>query len=113
MKNLKLIAVAFAIFATSFSFATTLEDDPNSELRAQIVELLNNAEIKIDTNELIAEVTFTLNKKGELIIIDVNTNDEKADYFVRTNLDHKKVETMLNSVEGKIYTVPIRIVKES
>ncbi|MGB5363148.1 MAG: hypothetical protein WBN17_07585 [Aureibaculum sp.] len=115
MKNLKLIAVAFAfaIFTTSFSFASTLEDNPNSELREQIVELLNNAEIEIDTHELIAEVIFILNKKNELIIIDVNTNDEKADYLLRTNLDHKKVKTMLNSVQGKIYTIPIRIVKES
>jgi lipopolysaccharide export LptBFGC system permease protein LptF len=112
MKNLKLVALAFAIFASSFSFATTLEDNPNSELREQIVEFLNNAEIEIDTNELIAEVIFTLNKNGELIIIDVTTNNEKAENFVRTNLDHKKVGTALTSVEGKIYTLPIRIVKE-
>lgn len=111
MKNLKLVALAIAFFATSFSFATTSEDNPNSELREQIVEFLNNAEIEIDTNELIAEVIFTLNKNGELIIIDVTTNNEKAENFVRTNLDHKKVVTNLTSVEGKIYTVPIRIVK--
>jgi len=112
MKNLKLIALVVAVTISSFSYATTANiEDPNSELRKQIIELLGDFEDTINTKDVEAEVVFTLNKDSELVIVSVNSEYDQIEWFVKSRLNYKKIK--LSSIdEGKIYHMPLTIVNE-
>ena len=112
MKNLKLIALVVAVIISSYSYATTTNiEDPKSELRQQIIELLGDFDNTLKTNEIDAEVVFTLNKDSELVIVSVNSEYDQIEWYVKSRLNYKKV--ILNSFEeGKIYHMPLTIVKE-
>jgi hypothetical protein len=113
MKNLNLIVLVIAFGVSSMSFATpTNNPDINKELRYQIIKLLGDFNVDFKSNELTAEVVFTLNSKAELVVVSVNSKDQKLDSYVKSNLNYKKV-TVKAFNEGKIFRMPIRIVKKS
>ncbi|MDY7395563.1 hypothetical protein UMM65_09940 [Aureibaculum sp. 2210JD6-5] len=115
MKKLKLIALSFALLFGSFAFASTIEPDTKSEIRKQIIDLLSKTEIDIDSNELVAKVSFMLNEKSELVIISVRSkNDSKSnsvvDNYIKKHLNYKKVKVKKLKA-GKVYEMPFKIVK--
>ena len=66
----------------------------------------NNFEIQ--DNELKADVRLTINEKGELVVLSVDTKNIVLEKFVKNRLNYQKVESA-KPVEGKIYTVAVRI----
>jgi len=110
MKNLKLIALSFALLVGSFSFASSTSIDTKEELRKQIITILNKADIELTTDELIAEVSFTLNENSELVIISVSSDHQILDSYIKNHLNYKKVNVDALNV-GKIYKMPLRIIK--
>ena len=61
-----------------------------------------------DSNELYAVVRFMLNGEQEIIVLSVETQDERLEGFVRARLNYEKVADQ-NLKEGKTYRVPIRV----
>ena len=112
MKNLKLIALVLAISISSISFAApTKSDDPKSELREQIIDLLGDTDVAFSDNTLEADIVFTLNSKSEIVIVSVNCENGNLDGYVKSKLNYEKVDvSVLN--EGKIYHMPFKIVHE-
>ena len=116
MKNFKLFILVLAISVSTASFATTTsnenpKEDPKSELRQQIIDILGKTVNQIDENKIKAEVVFTLNNKSEIVIISVNSKNENVDRFVKGRLNYKKVKVKTLN-EGKIYHMPLTIVNE-
>ncbi|MET2985063.1 hypothetical protein [Aureibaculum conchae] len=117
MKKLKLITLSFALLVGSISFASNVEPDTKSEIRSQIISLLNKnkTKISIDSDELEANVSFMLNEKSELVIISVRskndeTNNAIIDGYIKKRLNYKKVKVNKLRV-GKVYEMPFKIVK--
>ena len=110
MKNLKLVALVLAISISSISFAApTKTDDPKSELREQIIDLLGDTNVAFSDNAVEAEVVFTLNDQSEIVIVSVNCENEILDGYIKRKLNYKKVQvSALN--EGEIYRMPLKIV---
>lgn len=110
MKNFKLIALVLVISISSLSFAVPSKTaDPKSELREQIIDLLEDPDVAFSDNALEAEVVFTLNDQSEIVIVSVNCENEFLDGYVKRKLNYKKVKvSTLN--EGKIYRLPLTIV---
>jgi hypothetical protein len=112
MKNLKLITLALVISISTLSFASpTNNGDPKNELREQIIKLLGDFEATFKSNELVAEVVFTLNMNSELVIISVNSENESVDTYVKSKLNYKKIKVETIN-EGKIYYLPLTIIKK-
>lgn len=61
-----------------------------------------------EKDEMHAVVRFTLNSEREIVVLSVNTEDERLESFVKARLNYEKVADQ-NLVEGKIYAVPIRL----
>jgi hypothetical protein len=78
------------------------------DLSTQIAELLTNNNFVITKNDLTANVSFTMNKKGEMVVLLVETDNPVLEGFVKSRLNYKKVD-LANYREGQTYTVPIRI----
>ena len=110
MKNLKLVALVLAISISSMSFAApTKTDDPKSELREQIIDILGDSINVLCENDIEAEVVFTVNNKSEIVIVSVNCENYNLDGFIKNKLNYKKVKVS-GFIDGEIYRMPLKIV---
>jgi uncharacterized radical SAM superfamily protein len=112
MKTIKSIALALALLSGTLVSAATVpvkkkEIKPCSE---QIAELLEEPQFEVE-NELSAYVTFMLNDDNEIVVLDVETDNEQVERFVKARLNYQEIQTNLET--GKQYNVPVRIVAAS
>ena len=112
MKNLKIFIIAFTLFAMNVSAAVIDPVKPTSQLRSEIVDLIgDNCPYDYDKNECSAEVLFTINTKSELIVLSVLSPNPKAETYLRSKLNYKKVSHTPKRV-GEIFLLPLRMVRE-
>jgi hypothetical protein len=110
MRKLSLVFVAAMLLATGNILANdSVKPDPIKKLSAQIGEFLADNYLTDNQVNLTAQVRFTLNNEGEIVILSVDTENESLRSFVKGRLNYQKVE-VAGVKEGKLYTVPIRIV---
>ena len=113
MKNLKILVIVFTLFAMNVSAAVLSPVKPNTKLRAEIVELIGpTCPYEYDKDECTAEVLFTVNTNGEIIVLSVNSPNKKAEPYLKSKLNYKKVNYKPVK-EGELYLLPLRIVRES
>ena len=98
MNKFRLVAIAL-VFGTTSLFASTIitPDVSKDEIRAQIIELVENSETIIE-NQVVVHVTFTFSTSGEIVVLKVNSTDKKVLSFIRETLNNKKLEN-----PGKTY----------
>ena len=109
MRKLSLVFVAAMLLATGNILANdSVKEDPTKTLSTQIGELLDNNSLTFEEVSLTAQVRFTLNNQGEIVVLSVESENERLAYFVKTRLNYKKVE-VAGVKEGKVFTVPIKI----
>ncbi|REE83459.1 hypothetical protein BX611_0750 [Lutibacter oceani] len=107
MKKFKLLALALVIGTSSlFAMNKTNLEKPKSEIRTQIVKLLKSPEFKIE-QEINVTLTFTFSSKGEIVILNVDSNNSEVLNFIRQNLNYHKIENP--GERDKIYTMPLKM----
>ncbi|MDE3741874.1 hypothetical protein [Maribacter polysaccharolyticus] len=108
MRKLSLVFVAAMLLMTGSSFANNpVNENPVKQLSTQIGELLDSEALPAEFVDLTAQVRFTLNKKGEIVVLSVDSDHQKLETFVKSRLNYKKVEVG-EFKEGALYTVPVR-----
>ncbi|MFD0796982.1 hypothetical protein ACFQZJ_05890 [Maribacter chungangensis] len=109
MRKLSYVIVAAMLLSTSAIFANTPElPEPTRGLSEQITELLSDNSFSEGECDSTAQVRFTLNEEGQIVVLSVETASENLERFVKNRLNYKKVK-ISNVVEGKLYTVPVRV----
>ena len=109
MRKLSLVVVAAVLLSTG----NVLANDGNSvkpvnSLSSQIFRMLEDNNFSENYSDLTAQVRFTLNAEGEIVVLSVDTDFYEMESFVKNRLNYKKVD--LDTVEeGKIYTIPVRV----
>ncbi len=113
MKKLNYFIIAFTLLAMSATAATTTGPvKPTSQLRSEIVDIIGpNCPYESNKDECSAEVLFTINTKGELIVLSVISPNEKAEGFLKSKLNYKRVSHKPKR-EGEIFLLPLRMVRE-
>ncbi len=107
MRKISLALLAAVLFVSGNVWASTPSIEPSKSLSAQIGELLEDHRLAVK-EDLTATVYFTLNDKGEIVVLSVDTQDEDLEKLVKARLNYEKVE--LNQfTSGKMYKVPLRI----
>lgn len=109
MRNLKLLTVAFLLGMTSL-FASDNIDNPNTEIRVQIVKLLDDAKLEVEFSgetNFIVNFSFTFNSKGEIVVLNVDSKREDIKDFIRKNVNYKKLPSP--GVQNEIYKMPINV----
>ena len=111
MKNLKLfIATIALVFAVQVSANNEKPLVPNAQLRAELVDLMgSNVPFELENSELTAEVLFTVNSHGEVIVIQVVSENPAAVKHIKNKINYKKVSHRTTK-PGEIYLMPVRIV---
>ncbi|MEM1003543.1 MAG: hypothetical protein AAGH46_12930, partial [Bacteroidota bacterium] len=106
--------ISLALFTTALLTAGTLSANPGKKvqpqtnLSKQIHKMLAVNSFDID-NDLVAQVRFTINKEGEIVVLSVDTKNVGLEGFVKGRLNYQKVQLDQDAQEGKLYTVPVRI----
>jgi hypothetical protein len=115
MKKLKLFIVC-SIFSISGLFAAEkVDDDLNTTIREQIVNLI--ADAKLETKEdysiedFRVEFSFTFNSAGEIVVLNVDTNRTDIKNYIRENINNKKIDNP--GIKNDIYTMPITVKMQS
>ena len=111
MKKLSLFIVAFAFFAIQATAAITKPVKPNKILRAELVELIGTeCNFELNKDVCTAEVLFTVNSNGKVVVISVNSPNPRAEAFIKSKINYKKVSRKVKK-EGELFLLPLRIVK--
>jgi hypothetical protein len=112
MKNLKLFIAAFAlVFAVQVSANNEEPIRATAQLQSELVELLGSeVPFQLEEGELTAEVLFTINGNGEVIVLQIVSENTAAERHIKKRLNYKKV-THRTSKPGEIYMMPVRIVQ--
>ncbi len=107
MRKFKLLALALVI-GTASIFASGGDDprEANKKIRAQIVNLLHDADFIVD-HETTVNLTFTFSSKGEIVVLKVDSRDKDILNYIRENLNYQKVDNP--GVLDKIYTMPLKV----
>lgn len=108
MRKFTLALFTALLFISGSALASSPDDHKPEKLSTQIQKILNNNSFNSDYNGLYAQVRFTLNKEGEIVVLSVDTENTKLEGFVKGRLNYKKVEVP-QIAEGKMYTVSVRI----
>jgi len=108
MRKISLSFFAAALFVVGTLSAHPTENvEPAQRLSYQIHKMLESNSFDVES-DLVANVRFTLNKEGEIVVLSVDTEDVALEGFVKGRLNYQKVD-IENAKEGKLYTVPVRI----
>lgn len=113
-KKMKKVITLVAVFMMSVSsFAadrTPTSNEVKKEIRAKIVKLLGNADFAFK-KEVKTTVDLLINKKGEIVVLDIECANPSVCAYVKRKLNYKKVYKELNN-SVKVYKMPLRIVKQ-
>ncbi len=109
MRKQSLVLVAAMLLSSASIFANNVKDiDPTNSLSAQIYEMLSDNAFTGEDTDLRAQVRFTLNHEGEIVILSVDTESDKFESFVKSRLNYQVVQEN-NVEEGKMFTVSVRM----
>lgn len=113
MRKISLVFAAALLLSAGNVLAMegpTANENPKSKICTQIESLLEegNGYNLGDGDELSAMVRFMLNDDKEIIVLSVDTRDERLERFVKARLNYEKVAD-LSLEEGKTYRIPIRV----
>ena len=105
MKKLQFLTKALFFSMTSL-FAAEKLDNLNTDIREQVVQLLNDAKFEIEQDYKM-EFTFTFNSNVEIVVLDVNSRNKEIIECIRENINYKKLQNP--EVKNEKYTMPIHV----
>jgi hypothetical protein len=106
MRTIKSTIIALVLLVgTTLTAANPIVDKVNKDEASQeIAQLLDNPDFEFE-NGTVATVILMVNSDGELVIISVSTEDRQIESYIKSRLDHQKLENTLDA--GKTYELPI------
>ncbi|WP_375239564.1 hypothetical protein [Aurantibacter sp.] len=112
MKTLKnvlvvlLLSVSMTVVANNGS---TKGGEKSSTVSQVISTLLKNPYFKVEET-LKAKVSFMINSKNEIVVLSVDSQDEKLDAYIKRRLNYSKFEDS-GLKKNVAYVLPVRIIK--
>lgn len=106
MRKISLVLIAAMLLSSTNILAKNGTNDPGKSLSTQIAKLLSNNTF---TDDQSAEVRFTLNNERQIVVLSVATKNIIFEGFVKASLNYRTVD-LDDYREGKVYTVPVRVV---
>ncbi|MEZ4795877.1 MAG: hypothetical protein R2785_01800 [Flavobacteriaceae bacterium] len=112
MKKLKTLLLVVAITVSGVLSASSVEKkDDSVVITDEIGKLLKNPSFFVD-KDIVADVTITLNKNNEMVVLSVDSNEQYVNDFIKSRLNYKELPATFTSKE-RTFKVPVRVtVKE-
>ncbi len=110
MKNVKVILVALTLMlGTLFTTAATPANLVKTPFSVEIEKLLEDNDLLLSV-DVYATITFVINTEGEIVVLDVDTENRTVKQFISDRLSYHKIKAKMQ--KGKEYKVPVRILSE-
>ncbi|MEM7185184.1 MAG: hypothetical protein AAF466_00890 [Bacteroidota bacterium] len=100
------LLVGTAVYANN----TVPKKIKNLDATHEIAQMLEKPDFKLD-HDTKAKVTLRVNKEGELVVLDVDTENALVESYIKGRLNYQKLENNLE--QGKDYMLPVVITSES
>lgn len=114
MRQLKALLLAVTLTFSSVLFASANPEKPStaesSKITVKIERFLKNPSFDVNY-EMKANVTLTLNKNNELVVLSVDSDDDKIGDFIKSRLNYRKISGSYETLKGK-FIVPVRVTSE-
>lgn len=112
MKKLKTLLLVVAITVSGVLSASSVDKkDDSVVITDEIGKLLKNPSFFVD-KDIVADVTITLNKNNEMVVLSVDSNEQYVNDFIKSRLNYKELPATFTSKE-RTFKVPVRVtVKE-
>ncbi len=85
---------------------------PDQMLREQIIEMLETPNIEFESEIIQANIFFTLNQKGEIVILTIDTNNQALESYIKGKLNYKKIQKGTLNV-GKEFQLNFKVKKST
>lgn len=109
MKNLVVFLFVAFISISTFANNTNPKESIKSTIRTEIVKLLGKVNFQLEET-IETTVEFLINRKGQIIVLTVNSSNKMVDSFVKNRLNYKVVASS-NTFIGKTYRMPLKLKK--
>ena len=112
MRTIKSIALALALLVGTAVYATdpVVKNIKKIDATQEIAQMLENPEFELD-HDTKAQVTLRVNKEGELVVLDVETESTLVESYIKNRLNYQKLKNSLE--QGKDYKLPVIITSET
>lgn len=108
MKTIKNLVLVLAItFSSVLSASTNPTNEEPSVLSTEIAALLDSPNFRI-ADEILAKVTFVLNQKNEIVVLNVDTDNSQLEGYIKSRLNYNKLPAQMAD-KGVTYVVPVRL----
>lgn len=108
MKQLKTLLLAVLITASSVLSASNEDKKADSVvITEEIGKLLKDPSFLVD-KDIVADVTLTLNKNNEIVVLSVDSNELYVENFIKSRLNYKELPATFTSKE-RTFKVPVRV----
>jgi len=113
MRKISLVFAAALLLSAGNVLASegpSNSENPKAKISTQIESLLeeSNGFNLGEANQLTAVVRFMLNDEKQIVVLSVDTQDERLELFVKARLNYEKVSDQ-NLKKGKAYKIPVRV----
>jgi hypothetical protein len=110
MKKVNVILVALTLMlGTLFTTAANPETTSKTPFSAEIENLLEDNDLFLG-EDVFATITFVVNTEGELVLLDVDTENKSVEQLINDRLNYYKIKAKMQ--KGREYKVPVHIVSE-
>jgi|GEM_PF-783529 len=108
MRQLKTLLLAVAITASGVLSASNEDKKADSVvITEEIGKLLKDPSFLVD-EDIVANVTLTLNKNNEMVVLSVDSNELYVENFIKSRLNYKELPATFSATE-KTFKVPVRV----
>ena len=116
MKTFKTMVLAVAIICgTALNANTTEPTEPTAKTTSKAVKKAMNRELgnflsdpnfEI-TDTILVDVSFTVNKNNEVVVLNVDSDDTSIEKFIQGRLNYRKLDS--KALIGQTYHVPVKL----
>ena len=84
----------------------------NEKLRSEIERLLDHPYFLENETIISARVEFLVNQKGEIVVLMVDSKDERIIDFIKDRLNYQTVIESSGDLNNRKFSIPVKIVKK-
>lgn len=104
MKSIKMLLLSVLITFSSVLSASTL---PKRSIETDIAKRLEHPTFILE-KDVVTNVTFVVNKKNEIVILSVDSDNDTIVDYIKTRLNYTKVSEVTYNKDRK-YIIPVRL----